>query len=78
MRPRSQQGMGWAGWICYLMSHVCVRNSDFIKYFSLETVIKITVVQFKGTLFFFFKDFTYLEREGEKHQCVVASHARPQ
>ena len=36
-------------------------------------------------LFLFFKDFIYLflergrerEREGEKHQCVVASHTQP-
>ena len=40
---------------------------------------------FLNILFYFFKDFIYLflergregEREGEKHQCVVASHVPP-
>ena len=44
-------------------------------------IIKMLKVKDKGRMFFF-KDFIYLfldrrgrEGEGEKHQCVVASHA---
>ena len=68
------------GFLDFLLTNCSSGHKSFTSYDLLIFLL------FCGCFhFFFFKDFIYLflergegrEKEGEKHQCVVASHAPP-
>ena len=67
----------------YLLSNPL--QNKFAKLSVKSSVNHTTIHGILKFVLIFFKDFIYLllesgrdgEREGEKHQCVVASHAPP-